>query len=277
MTGFSTTVLYNYTPSVIAAVLFAAIFFLTTALHLYQRVKSHAKYMNPFIVGGIFQVIGYGARAASHFKQTSTILYAMQSLFLLLAPILYAASVYMLLGRVITYLQGKHLSYVPVEFMTKIFVGGDILSFIVQGAGGGIMSHGSANTLVIGQWVIVAGLCIQLLFFGAFVLSSALFHMKILESPTSKSERTRQAQRDIWPRDWRGLLYAYHVVSGLILVRSIYRLIEFAQGNDGYLISHEVFLYVFDAVMMVIVMSEGSSLDGWKQEPERGNQASVEI
>lgn len=59
----------------------------------------------------------------------------MQSLFVLLAPILYAASVYMFLGRIITFLQGKHLSYVPVQLMTKIFVGGDILSFIVQGAG----------------------------------------------------------------------------------------------------------------------------------------------
>jgi hypothetical protein len=41
----------------------------------------------------------------------------------------------MFLGRIITFLQAKHLSYVPVELMTKIFVGGDILSFIVQGAG----------------------------------------------------------------------------------------------------------------------------------------------
>lgn len=160
------------------------------------------------------------------------------------------------------------------------------------------MSHGSANTLVIGQWVIVAGLCIQLLFFGAFLLSSVLFHRRILKSPTSQSERTLQVQRDIWPRDWRGLLYACYVVSGLILVRSIYRLIEFAQGNDGYLIDHEVFLYVFDAVMMVIVMvimnsfhpsailqsdgsehcpSEGSSLDALKQVPERGDQASAEV
>lgn len=154
------------------------------------------------------------------------------------------------------------------------------------------MSNGSASTLVTGQWVIVAGLCIQLLFFGAFVLSSFLFHCRILKSPTSQAERTMQAQKAIWPRDWRGLLYACYIVSGLILVRSIYRLIEFAQGNDGYLISHEVYLYVFDAAMMFIVMvimnffhpsvilqsgasdcgqSAGSSLDTWKPEPERGS------
>jgi hypothetical protein len=154
------------------------------------------------------------------------------------------------------------------------------------------MSHGSPSTLVTGQWIIVAGLCIQLLFFGVFVLSSALFHFRILKSPTLPSERTLYIQKAIWPRDWRGLLYAYYAVSGLILVRSIHRLIEFAQGNNGYLMSHEVFLYVFDAGMMVIVMvimnvfhpsvvlqsdgsnrcqSADSSVDTWKQEPERGN------
>lgn len=59
----------------------------------------------------------------------------MQDLFILLAPILYAASIYMLLGRIITFLHGEHLSYVPVRLMTKIFVSGDILSFIIQAAG----------------------------------------------------------------------------------------------------------------------------------------------
>ncbi|KAJ5274036.1 RTA1 like protein [Penicillium angulare] len=40
----------------------------------------------------------------------------------------------------------------------------------------------------------------------------------------------------------------------MILIRSIYRVIEYAQGNSGYVISHEVFIYVFDATMMFLVM-----------------------
>lgn len=47
------------------------------------------------------------------------------------------------------------------------------------------------------------------------------------------------------------VLYASSI---LILVRSIFRLIEYAQGNDGYLISHEVFMYVFDAMLMFFTM-----------------------
>lgn len=198
------------------------------------------------------QIIGYCARAVSHFHTTSTTLYAMQTLFVLLAPNLYAASIYMVLGRIIVFLRGEHLSVVPVRFLTKIFVMGDVLSFVLQGAGGGVMSSsGSANLLVVGQWIIVAGLCVQLLFFGAFIITSMLFHTRISQQPTQEAENSKVRG---FPRDWRGLLFALYIASVLILIRSIYRVIEFAQGNSGYVISHEVFLYVFDATMMFLVM-----------------------
>ncbi|KAJ5775378.1 uncharacterized protein N7511_000389 [Penicillium nucicola] len=250
----STFVLYHYTPNLVCAVLFAALFSLTTAFHLYQRIRTHTKYFNPFIVGGIFQIIGYVARALTHFHETSTILYAIQNLFLLLAPTLYAASIYMVLGRIITYVQGEHLSFIPVRLMTKIFVAGDVLSFILQAAGGGIMSSKSQNALTIGKWVIVGGLGVQLVFFGAFVFTALVFNVKLLRHPTPESEETLELRSCVLPRDWRGLLFACYAVSMLILIRSIYRLIEFAQGNDGYVMSHEVFLYVFDAAMMFLVM-----------------------
>jgi hypothetical protein len=89
----------------------------------------------PYTNFNAVQVIGYAARAVSHFHTTSTTLYAIQTLLILLAPTLYAASIYMVLGRVITFLHGDRLSYVPVRYMTKIFVFGDALSFILQGAG----------------------------------------------------------------------------------------------------------------------------------------------
>ncbi|CAG8947971.1 unnamed protein product [Penicillium salamii] len=251
--GSSEYVLYHYTPSLVAAVIFAVIFFLTTAFHLWQRVRSHAKYFNPFIVGGIFQVIGYGARAVSHFHPKSTTVYAIQNLLVLLAPTLYAASIYMVLGRVIMFLRGKHLSYVPAKYLTKIFVLGDVLSFILQGAGGGVMSSGTANLLAVGQWIIVAGLCVQLLFFGAFLVTSICFHCRITRSPTQEAQRAI-GNSGFFSRDWRGLLFALYVASILILIRSIYRVVEFVQGNGGYLISHEIFLYVFDAAMMFLVM-----------------------
>lgn len=121
--------------------------------------------------------------------------------------------------------------------------------------GGGVMTGGSAKNAEIGEWIIVSGLCVQLLFFGAFVITSLIFHCKIIRNPTEESKSTISAHGIFWPRDWRGLLFACYAASILILVRSVYRLVEFIQGNNGYLINHEVFLYVFDAAMMFMVMA----------------------
>ncbi|KAM0277073.1 hypothetical protein ACHAQH_006081 [Verticillium albo-atrum] len=43
-------------------------------------------------------------------------------------------------------------------------------------------------------------------------------------------------------------------VSGLIMARSVFRLDEFIMGMDGYLLSNEWPLYVFDSVPMLAVM-----------------------
>ena len=38
------------------------------------------------------------------------------------------------------------------------------------------------------------------------------------------------------------------------MIRSITRIVEFAQGSDGYIMSHEYFIYVFDAALMLLVI-----------------------
>jgi hypothetical protein len=59
----------------------------------------------------------------------------MQTLLLLLAPTLFAASMYMILGRLIRLLDAEAHSMIRTTRLTKIFVGGDILSFLVQSGG----------------------------------------------------------------------------------------------------------------------------------------------
>jgi RTA1 like protein len=59
----------------------------------------------------------------------------MQALLLLVAPALYAATIYMQLGRIIRLVQGESRVRIPQKWMTKIFVIGDLLSFVLQGGG----------------------------------------------------------------------------------------------------------------------------------------------
>lgn len=61
--------------------------------------------------------------------------YVTQSVLLLVAPALFAASIYMYLGRIIRLVRGEKYSVIRVSWMTKIFVAGDVLSFLMQASG----------------------------------------------------------------------------------------------------------------------------------------------
>ena len=49
-------------------------------------------------------------------------------------------------------------------------------------------------------------------------------------------------------------MWSLYVVSILIFIRSIVRMAEYGQGYSGYIISHEWYLFVFDALLMWIAM-----------------------
>ena len=53
---------------------------------------------------------------------------------------------------------------------------------------------------------------------------------------------------------WKKHMAALHSSSVLILIRSIIRVVEYIQGTDGVILSHEVFIYVFDGLLMFFVM-----------------------
>lgn len=110
------------------------------------------------------------------------------------------------------------------------------------------MASGTISAMTTGEHITIGGLAVQLVFFSVFIVASSIFHYRIRNNPTEKS--LGQSRSTTWEVVMTGL----YVASILILIRSIFRLIEYAQGNDGYLISHEVFMYVFDSMLMFFTM-----------------------
>lgn len=104
------------------------------------------------------------------------------------------------------------------------------------------MAGKTLSSLHNGEHIIIAGLVVQVLFFGFFMVTSVVFNLRMNKRPTARVLSGSVP----WQRHL-GVLYGG---SALVLIRSIFRLIEYAQGNDGYLISHEWFLYVFDGCLM---------------------------
>ncbi|SPO07405.1 related to Rtm1p [Cephalotrichum gorgonifer] len=237
--------LYRYDLSLPAAATATTVFSILSLLHIWRLLRHRAFYFTAFTIGGFFQVIGYAARIWSHFDPLSVIAFSLQAIFILVAPALYAASIYMILGRLIRTLRSEHLSIVPVKWMTKLFVIGDVVSFVLQGGGGGIQAAGTLELYEIGEKVIIVGLFVQITIFSFFMVTAVAFHRR----------QTRKSQGAAAGVPWKRHLCVLYVVSVIILIRSIFRVVEYLQGNGGYLISHEIFLYMFDAVLMAAVMA----------------------
>lgn len=67
----------------------------------------------------------------------------------------------------------------------------------------------------------------------------------MIREPTVASSRTTVP--------WRRFLAILYGVSILILIRSVFRVIEYAQGREGELQSNEWYFYVLDSLLMFFV------------------------
>lgn len=94
--------------------------------------------------------------------------------------------------------------------------------------------------------IVLAGLFLQVAFFGFFVVVTATWHKRMHAAPTSYS----MASTIPWAR----YLLILYLASFLIMVRCIFRIAEYAGGRDGALVSSEIYLYIFDATLMFLVM-----------------------
>jgi hypothetical protein len=169
--------------------------------------------------------------------------YMLTNIFTLLGPTLFAASIYMTLGRLIRTVRAEHLSVIKITRLTKTFVWGDVLSFIVQGNSSSLSVMGYP---VWAKVVVIVGLAIQLISFSIFWLTALVFERRIRRSPTPESLES------VVP--WKKFLYMLYVVSTLIIIRSAFRVVEYVLGTDSYPLKHEWTLYIFDTVPMSIVM-----------------------
>ncbi|CAG8366477.1 unnamed protein product [Penicillium salamii] len=241
-------VAYTYYPSMGAAVVFIILFAIVTILHTFHLFRTRTWFFIPLVIGGYFELVGYIGRAMSSQQSPNWTIgpYVMQSTLLLIAPALFAASIYMELGRVILMVKGEQLALVRVSWMTKIFVAGDVLSFLMQASGAGLMVTGSDGSASTGQNVIIGGLIVQIIFFGFFLISAVIFQRRLNGNSGAAAVASQ------FP--WRKHMAALHSSSILVLIRSIVRVVEYVQGESGFLMQHEVFIYVFDGLLMFALM-----------------------
>ncbi|KAH8199204.1 hypothetical protein TruAng_006610 [Truncatella angustata] len=164
---------------------------------------------------------------------------------ILLAPVLFAASIYMTLQKIINNVRGEKHAIIRPAWLTRLFVAGDILALMIQGGAAGLMVVASQAQL--GQTVVIIGLVLQVVMFGLFWATAAVFHIRMRHDPS-----VIYISVDI---KWQETLCMLYGVSALIMIRSVFRIVEFVMGADGYLLRNEWAMYLFDSVPMWLVMA----------------------
>ncbi|KAL8735346.1 MAG: hypothetical protein Q9166_000891 [cf. Caloplaca sp. 2 TL-2023] len=214
--------LYIYSPSIAAAAVTIVVFAILTILHIYRMIKT--RLCHPESLGA----------------------YIVQSIFVLVAPALFAATIYMTLGRLIRVTHAEAYSVVRVTWLTKLFVCGDIFTFFIQGGGGGIMASHDPDKVKMGENIILGGLFLQIILFALFIVVSIVFHVRLRKQPTQESYSAHLK--------WQKMLMVLYAVSAVIMVRNIFRVVEYISGRDGPLLRVEWPIYVFDALLMAATM-----------------------
>ena len=188
------------------------------------------------------EAAGYYGRAWAHDNIRNGTPYLIQIMLILGSAPLLAATVYMTLGRLARNLDAAEYCLIRSTWVSKIYIIIDIASFGCQMAGSAAQASGEEGAKQ-GILIVKIGLGIQLAAFGLFLLMAVVLHIRLNHSPTGVSERPQV--------NWKKHMWALYAVSALIIVRSLFRLIEFAQGSKGKIMETEWMMYAFDASLLL--------------------------
>ncbi|KAI1082196.1 RTA1-domain-containing protein [Whalleya microplaca] len=237
---------YYYEPSLALAALFCGLFGLTFVYATFMTIRKRSWVWTVQLLAVLMEVVGYGARIGSTREPSDRNLYIIQFCLVILAPVLMAA-----------------------RWITPIFVSFDIVALIIQLIGAIIVSgtqptdENAQDKMNLGKNIALAGLAIQIGAFGLFSVSAVRFHFtsrrfvaglqaRLGKTSGGKTVTVNGSSRRINP-NWRHLLYAVMVSCLLILVRSVFRVVEFAEGSGG-VNRQEWFLYVLDTLPIFLVV-----------------------
>ncbi|KAI5476755.1 bud site selection-related protein [Pseudohyphozyma bogoriensis] len=149
----------NYDPSSAFAIAATVLFGLVMIPHIFLLFHKRAiRYMWPFVFGVVLETVGYVFRILSAQNYYSLPDYAVQ---LLLQCVLLSRHT-LIYGRLLINYGMQTMSFLPKKVVTPLFVTVDVLSFIIQIAGGVMITSTNLQTLKNAANVLKVGFIIQI-------------------------------------------------------------------------------------------------------------------
>ncbi|KAM9911167.1 hypothetical protein OXX59_002395 [Metschnikowia pulcherrima] len=279
-------ILYKYELNRPGNIIFLVIFTLIASFNFFMAFRSKQKWYNIcFITGFVLEQVGFIGRVLGFMDNQKTMYYAMQSLCLTVAPAFIMAGIYFLFAQSVA-VHGRQYSLLKPMWYSYFFISADILSILIQATGGALLSDGGKSQEKWGDIIMFVGILIQIvaitifLFFWFIFLGRTFFHDRdsipahcsyrkksalnyiklLLNVPSAREYKLGHLDAFYNPK-YQSIrfrtLYSYYplalsVAVILVYIRCLYRVVELKMGFDGYLMSHEVYLFVLDSVFIAL-------------------------
>ncbi|KAG0216414.1 hypothetical protein BGX28_002884 [Mortierella sp. GBA30] len=260
----------KYQPNVPGNVIIGILYAILGISFTYYIVRHKNKWALCLPIGAFASSLGFFLRLALDPHDLKIPLFVIQNILIIATPSAFLAFNYMLYGRLITAIDPQFgndksqsrmekspYSFIPPRIVGRTFIWSDIITFLIQVTAGSMLGNaGDKNPSLanVGDKLYLAGVCAQ----GAsYCLFTALLSVALMRL-IAERRRTEHGQPN---RGWMGLdrntamiVGALYMSSLFIIIRSVYRIVEFVEGHNGKLISEEVFMFVLDAVPLVLAI-----------------------
>ncbi|KAM0330918.1 hypothetical protein ACHAQA_003874 [Verticillium albo-atrum] len=267
------TIYGNYFTT-IACVFFVAIYTVCLLTQVYFGYLSKAWSFAVWLgIGTFFELAGYGARTIMSKNPWNFNAFLVQNMTLILGPTLIAAAISITFKHLVVWYGAEH-SWLRPSLYPWVFVGTDMISILVQSAGGGLSAMSSedpammdvANTMLIGGTVfqvvnmsLCGGLMLHFLWRrrranrGRSRLGSMGHESMAQLTPEGHAKTGDRAFSN--PRaEYRVSTFVRAIACAYIaiLIRCIYRIPEMAMGWGSSLMQNETVFLLFDGTMMLL-------------------------
>ncbi|KAJ6458326.1 RTA1-domain-containing protein [Mycena vitilis] len=248
---------YGYVPQQAVAILFLALYGLSTTFHVGQAMHFRTWWLLPTAaLCGLGEMAGWTGRLWSSMSPTDSTPFMIQITATILAPTPLLAATFMIMSRIVQQL-GTQYSYLTPRWYTYLFLPCDVTALVVQAIGGAQASAAddlaAANA---GSRVMLGGIGFQFAVIIIFSVIALDFTWRYIRD---KPLRASSSARGVFTRRLRIMLGALAFSTIVLVIRrvqhlSIYRVIELTGGWDGPVIRTEVYFNIFDGGMVVLAM-----------------------
>ncbi|KAI6110390.1 RTA1 like protein-domain-containing protein [Pisolithus croceorrhizus] len=235
-------IVYDYDPNRVAAAVAGSLYLLCSVCLFARAISNRARWALFLPIGSMNIGIGFLIRIVLPNNPDSSMLFVSQQLLILLSPAAFLAFNYFVYGQLATNCLDPSYSQIQLcEVATWFIISLNFLISMVQTFGGVLQIFKSVSTDKVGVTIVLVGLAIEAAPFALFFLLCLHVYMHIRAAGISLSSET-----------WGPIVQALLFSSALIMLRYIYRIVEYAQGSGGYLMTHELWLYLLDTLPLFI-------------------------